>query len=234
MPPSNAPPALGAPIDVLLLATHPPDFAGFRAALSDTIDGTIGGIRVVGKSVGIGAPSAAANSAIRLMQGRPRCAIFVGTCAVYPNLPEYRPTDVLIASRLVAISVSALQGQSAFPDPMQLSIDGNASLNAGISSSGLRTHTMSLASPYASTTSDAVAQTLASATGCHGENLEAFAFATACRAIQIPFACVLGATHIAGSTAQVDWKQFHRPAAVAAAEAVVSWLHNGAPGMPHR
>jgi nucleoside phosphorylase len=71
------------------------------------------------------------------------------------------------------------------------------------------------------------------ATGFEAENLELFPVAHASLSSGIPFAAVLGVTNLVGSTGRPDWLKYHRDAAIAAAEVVVTWLHNGAPGLPH-
>jgi futalosine hydrolase len=227
-------PEVQAPVDILIVAAHPPELVGLRPALGDRLDGAIRGMRMVAKTVGIGLPIAAAGTANRLQQLSPGCVILLGSCGVYPGLPHYRPNDVLVPSRIVLLDHVVLAGRGAFPDPMTVTTDPHPTMTAALGQSGPRTRVAALATTLSITTDDQLAGAVFQGTSCEGENLEAFGVALACAAADVPFAAVLGVTNIVGSTAREDWRTYQRSAAIAAADVVVAWAARGAPGLPHR
>jgi nucleoside phosphorylase len=152
---------------------------------------------------------------------------------VYPNLPQYRPHDVLVASRVQLVSHAVNAGRSEFPGPMQTRLDLNQMLGVGLASAGPRVFVAPVACTLARTVDDTVAASIQPATGCEAENLEAFAVGQACKAADVPFTAVLGVSNIVGSTGSQDWAQFQRAAVTAAAEVIVGWIQRGAQGLPH-
>ncbi|HJL18843.1 MAG TPA: hypothetical protein RMH99_24485 [Sandaracinaceae bacterium LLY-WYZ-13_1] len=219
--------------DLLIVAAHTPEMAGLRPYLSDQLIGTIRGLTVRGKAVGIGMASAGPAAARGILAVQPRAVLLVGSCGVYPNLPQYRPHDVLVSSRLQLVSHAVHAGRSEFPGPMETRLDCNQMLGVGLSSAGARVFVAPVACTLARTVDDTVAGSVHPATGCEAENLEAFAVAQACRAAQVPFTAVLGVSNIVGSTGTHDWAQFQRAAVNAAAEVIVTWIQRGAQGLPH-
>ena len=219
-------------VDVLVVAAHAPELVGLRPMLTDKLDGTIRGLRVVGKTLGIGLPVAGSGMANRLTQLAPRCVILLGSCGVYAGVADYRPNDVLVASRIVLFDHAVAAGRAAFPDPMTTTVDTHALLTAGLGT-GPRTRVAQVATTLSITTDDALASTVHRASGCEGENLEAFAVALACHAATVPFAAVLGVTNVVGSRGREDWRTFQRSAASTAADCVVAWMQQGAQGLPH-
>jgi nucleoside phosphorylase len=195
--------------------------------------GTIRGLHVTAKTVGVGMPVAGGSAAKRVFQLLPRAVIHLGTCGIYPGFPEFRPHDVLVANDLKLVDAGVRLGKSTFPEPMQTSLTCHGMLAAGLAGTGQRTHRVTVGSPLAQTIDDAFAVDVPRVTGCHAENLEAFAIAHACLLAQIPFTSVLGATHMVGSRARDDWVQFERQSTIAAAEVVATWIVNGAQGLPH-
>lgn len=224
-----------ARIDILVLAAHAPDLAGMRAALGENVDGHIRGLYVSAKTVGLGAPMAAAGTASRIKQLAPRAIVFLGTCGVYPGQAHYRPNDVIVANRFALADASVLVGRSAFPDPMQTSVEAPSIMSQGLATAGAsaRVRVAPVASTFATTIDDGLAAELLTASACEAENLEAFSVALACAAAQIPYACVLGVANVVGSKGRDDWRQFQRSAVTAAGDVLTTWLHNGAPGLPH-
>lgn len=220
-------------VDVLIVAAHAPELVGFRPALSDRLDGTIRGLRVMAKTIGIGMPIAGSGMAFRLTQLAPRCVVLVGSCGVYPGFPDYRPNDILVASRISLVDHAVTAGRSAFPDPMTTTVDAHPLLTAALGAAGPRTRVAPLATTLAVTTDDALANSAGQTTGCQGENLEAFSVALACVAASVPFTAVLGVTNVVGSSGREDWRTYQRSAALAAADCVVTWIHQGAQGVPH-
>ncbi len=220
-------------VDVLIVAAHAPELVGFRPALSERLDGNIRGLRVMAKTVGIGMSIAGSGMAFRLTQLSPRCVVLVGSCGVYPGLLDYRPNDILVASRIALVDHAVAAGRSAFPDPMTTSVDAHPLLSAALGAAGPRTRVAPLATTLAVTTDDALAASVGPLSGCQGENLEAFSVALACVASSVPFAAVLGVTNVVGSNGREDWRTYQRSAALAAADCVTTWIHQGAQGVPH-
>ncbi len=220
-------------VDLLILAAHGPDLRGLRTHLGERMTGEIRGLHVSAKTVGLGMAVAGGSAAKRVFQLLPRAVIHLGTCGIYPGFPEFRPHDVLVTDHLKLVDAGVRLGKSSFPEPMQTSLSCHAMLSSGLAATGQRTHRVTVASPLAQTIDDAFAADIPQAYGCHAENLEAFAIAHACLLAQVPFTCVLGATHMVGSRAREDWVQFERQATIAAAEVVATWIVNGAQGLPH-
>jgi len=226
-------PAPAQRVDVLVVAAHAPELVGLRPSLTEKLDGSIRGLRVMGKAIGIGMPAAGTGMANRLHQLAPRAVVLVGSCGIYPGFSQYRPNDILVASRIMLIDHAVAAGRAAFPDPMTVTVDTHPLLSAGLGAAGPRTRVAPLATTLAITTDDVLAASVSQSTSCEGENLEAFAVALACHAANVPFATVLGVTNVVGSKAREDWRTYQRSAAVAAADCIVSWIHQGAQGLPH-
>jgi nucleoside phosphorylase len=227
------PPEAQRSADLLIVAAHAPEMAGLRPWLSDSLIGQIRGLAVRGKAVGIGMAVAGPSTARGIVAVRPRAVILVGSCGVYPNLPQYRPHDVIVANKVSLVCHAVNAGKSQFPGPMQTTADCNQLLAAGLASSGGRVFASSVACTLARTVDDTVAASVHPATGCEAENLEAFAVGQACKASDVPFTAVLGVSNIVGSTGLHDWLQFQRAAVNAAAEVIVTWIQRGAQGLPH-
>lgn len=219
--------------DILIVASHAPDLAGMRAALGERLSQPVGQLKVTAKVVGLGVAVAGSGTARGVAAVQPRLVLHVGTCGVYPGLPQYRPLDLIVPSAVRLLDHAVLAQKSAFPDPMQTTIDYHPVLGAALASAHPRAARPRIATTMALTIDDTVAGAVYAASGCEAENLEAFAIASACKAADVPFISVLGVTHIVGSTGRKDWEQFQRDAVNAAAGAVTNWLHGGAPGLPH-
>jgi nucleoside phosphorylase len=219
----------------LVLAAHAPEFVGLRAHLGDQLHGQLRGLSVVAKTVGVGMAVSGAGTANRLLQLSPRAVILLGSCGIYPSPLEYRPLDMVVPRSLHLFDPSVAAGKAEFPDPMQTVLDTHTPLSAGLlAAAGPRAHSSRVATTLAITTDDSVARAVHPATGMEAENLEIFPVAVACKAADIPFSAVLGVTNMVGSTGRVDWRQFQRDAAVAAAEVFLNWAFSGASGLPTR
>jgi len=222
------------PIDLLVFGAHPPSLRGFRPHLGDALDGEIRGLRVSAKAVGVGMAAAGSSAAKRIFRLQPRAVLLVGTCGVYPGLPEYQPYDILIPTRMQLVDHTVISGLASFPGPMQTTVPTNAPLVAGLQAGGPRVRAVPVACTLAETTDDNLAQSVPDRTGCHAECLEGAAVAHACALAEIPFAASLGITHVVGSYGHEDWRKFERQASITAAEIIVNWIHTGAQGLPHR
>lgn len=222
-----------APVDVLVLAAHAPEFVGLRPHLGDQLSGFVRGHYVMAKTIGVGMAVAGAGTANRIHQLNPRAVILLGSCGVYPSAVAYQPLDIVIPKSCHLFDPSEAAGKAAFPAPMQTALDSTPQLSAGLlGASGPRARQVPVATTLAITIDDPIARAVHPATGFEAENLELFPFALACRAAELPFTAVLSVTNIVGSTGRKDWQQFQRDAAIAAAEALMTWLLQGAPGLP--
>lgn len=221
-------------IDLLVLAAHPPELRGMRNELGDSLYGIVNGLRVVAKSVGVGMPVAGPSAMRRIVQLEPRAVVLVGTCGVYPGLPDYHPHDIVITQKVKLVDHGVMTGLSAFPEPMQTEALVNGPLTAGIAASSPRSRVVPVGSPLSTTREDSVAAAITQQTHAHVESLEAFSVAHACQIAQVPFAAVFAVSHVCGSTALTDWPRFERQASLDAADVIVRWLRNGAQGLPHR
>jgi len=219
--------------DILIVASHAPDLAGMRPYLSERLDGVIRNLRIKAKIVGVGGAVAAAGAARGILAVQPRAVVMLGTCGVYPGLGQYRPHDVMVPSRAHVLCHAALAGRAAYPEPMTTSLECHPLMGAALQQSHPRAFRAAVASPVALTVDDALAASVHPSTGWEAENLELFGLASACAASEVPFSAALGVTNIIGSTGRHDWAQFQRDAVTAAANAVATWIHNGAQGLPH-
>jgi nucleoside phosphorylase len=224
------------PVDVLVLAAHAPEFVGLRPHLGEALNGVVRGLNVVAKTIGVGMAVSGAGAANRIHQLNPRAVVLLGSCGVYPSTMQlqYRPLDIVVPSRCHLFDATVAAGKAEFPEPMQTVLDAHALLGAGlVAAAGPRARLAPVATTLAITVDDAIARAVQPATGIESENLELFPVALACLAANIPFSAVLGVTNMVGSQGRTDWRQYQRDAAVAAAEALVTWVQNGAQGLPH-
>lgn len=219
--------------ELLIVAASAPDFAGLRAHIGERLDGSIRNVPIRTKVLGLGMTVAGAAAARGILAVEPRAVVLIGTCGVFPGLPQYRPLDLVIPSRVHAVDPLVLQGRAEFATPMQTMVESHAMMVAGLVATAPRAHGAPLASTLGSVTDDALAATLHAGSGCDAENPEAFGVAAACSAARVPFVAVLGVTNLVGSTARQDWGQFQREAVTQAANALANWLHTGAQGLPH-
>jgi nucleoside phosphorylase len=227
---SNVP----ARCDLLVLAAHVPDLQGLRPHLGSELAGTLGGVRVLAKPVGMGVGTAGASTMRRLHQLDPRAVVHLGTCGVFPGLEGYQPNDVVVAGGLKLLDHAVLTGESAYPGPMPTEVPVHGVMAAAVANAGARIRQVPVASPMANTVHDGRAHQVPGLLGCHVENLEAFAVAQACHLAAVPFAVVLGVTHIVGPRGFEDWQRFARSATSAVADVITAWARAGAPGMPPR
>jgi nucleoside phosphorylase len=221
-------------IDLLVLAAHPPELRGMRNELGESLNGVVNSLYVVAKSVGVGMPVAGPSAMRRIVQLEPRAVLLLGTCGVYPGLPDYHPHDIVIAQKVRLVDHGVLVGLSAFPEPLQTETAVNGPLTAGLAAATPRSRVVPVGCPLAATRDDAVAAVITQQTSAHVESLEAFSVAHACQIAQIPFAAVFAVSHVCGSTALTDWPRFERQASLDASAVVVRWLLAGAQGLPLR
>ncbi len=220
------------PVDLLVFGAHPGALRGLRQHLGERLDGSIRGYRVTAKTVGVGMGVAGGLAAKRVYQLKPRAVVLIGTCGVYAGVPGYQPYDVVVGSVFHLVDLGVLQSLATFPQPMQTEVRPHPAMSIGISAAAPRSRQVAVASPLAETTEDASSARVPELTRCEVECLEAFAVAQVCSMAQVPFAAVLGVSHVAGSTGHTDWRNFERQACLLVADAVVGWIHHNMPGLP--
>jgi futalosine hydrolase len=221
---------LAAQVDVLIMAAHALELGPLRAALGADFRAVFGG-RVIGMSeVGVGALLAGAGAMHALCTRRPRAALLVGSCGVYPGRAVFSPGQLVIPSRIAALDAAVLAGHAAFPAPMPAAIELDRAMRAQLAHAARRGEPAPaplegpLATTLAITTDDALAARLGSGGDCLAENLEALPVALACHSQHVPFAALLGVTNAVGSQGREQWREHHAVAAQTTAGCITRWL----------
>lgn len=217
-------------VDLLVVAAYAPELTGLRRLLGDDLHGEVSGVRVAGKTVGIGLANAAAGITLRVLRLRPRAVVLVGTCGCYEG-SELHVNDAVVVRRAWLVDASEIEQKSAMPDPIGRSLECAPVLSLGLGNGKPPAH--DVANTLGVVVDDLVAQQIASTTGCAIENLEAFGVANACALQGVPFAAVLGVSNRVGSSGREEWRAHHKTAALAACEVVARWLVAGVAGLPH-
>jgi len=215
-------------VDVLLVAAHRLELEPLSSRLGPALQGELGGRRVAAMAVGVGMTAAGAGTANALHEHHPAAAMLLGSYGVYPGCGELEPGRLLVPTEVRAVDAAVLRAEAAFPEPMPVTVATSAELrDALVRSADGAPLQAALATTLAITTSDALATELGARSGCVGENLEALAVGLACRAANIPFACVMACTNRVGSEGRSQWRQHHALAAQTSCACVVRWLGAG-------
>ncbi|HEX7480433.1 MAG TPA: hypothetical protein VF331_21710 [Polyangiales bacterium] len=220
--------------DLLVLAAHAPELVGLRGTLGSSLAGVVRGLRVVCATVGVGMPVAGAGAMRQLREVKPRAALLIGSCGVYPKQGEHAPLDLVVPDKIALIDPTVLGGKAAFPAPMQTLIEPDSELCHGLATGEHDVHRGCVATTLSITIDDALASRLGRKSGCQTENLEAFSVALACAAADVPFATVLAVTNSVGSRGRQQWSKHQRKAAEGCGRLVLDWIHRGARGLPAR
>jgi nucleoside phosphorylase len=220
------------PVDLLVFGAHPGALRGLRQHLGERLDGSIRGYHLTAKTVGVGMGSAGGLTAKRVYQLKPRAVVLIGTCGVYAGVPGYQPYDIVVGSVFHLVDLAVLRSLSAFPQPMQTEVRPHPAMSVGISAAAPRSRQVAVASTLGETVDDAMSGMIPERTGCEVECLEAFAVAQVCSMAQVPFAAVLGVSHVAGSAGHKDWRNFERQSCLLVADAVMGWVNHNMPGLP--
>jgi futalosine hydrolase len=216
--------------DVLIVAAHPPELSGLSPLLGDALKAQLHDLDVVAEAIGIGLAAAAAGMAIAVATHGPRCVVMVGTCGVYANRAADLGIGQVVAAHRVRLASSAtVEGRAAFPGPMLVGVDPDASLTDGLAGESVRR--VGVATTLAITTEDALAHRISGTLECEVEHLEAFSAIAACVRLHVPSAVVLGVANRVGSPARDEWLRHHEEAGKAATDVVAAWLGRGAPGL---
>jgi len=216
--------------DVLIVAAHPPELAGLKPLLGDALRAKVHDVDVAAEAVGIGLAAAAAGTAMAIRTHSPRCVVLVGTCGVYESrAKEIGIGQVVAAHRVRLASTATVEGRAAFPGPMLVGVDPDASLSRALAGESARR--VGVATTLAITTDDTLAERIGSTLECEVEHLEAFAVVAACARLHVHTAVVLGVANRVGSSARDEWLRNHEAAGKVATDVVAAWLGRGAPGL---
>jgi purine-nucleoside phosphorylase len=173
----------------LLLAAFAPELAGLDAAPPP-------GWRVA--TVGVGAISAAAETARLLAAERPARVLLVGTCGAYDG--RLLVGDALAASPVVATSLDELEGRAYRPEIERTRWEATWQLPEGFP-------VHAVAVPPAITASEDGARRLAAVAAA--EHLEASGVFAACHAARVPVAAALAVANRCGPEANAEWRASH-------------------------
>jgi nucleoside phosphorylase len=219
--------------DVLIVAAFYPELSPLRSPLGEALSGRIGDLRVSARAAGIGLPMAAVGAAMHLAELQPRAVVMIGTCGAYVGgwrraRARFAIGEVISARRVRLVDPAALAGAAQFPEPMSIVADAHTPIVNALAAVGASP--ADVATTLAITVDDAMAASIARETDSDVEHLEAHGVALACAARGVPFAAALGVANFVGSHARDEWRVHHRAVAAAAADRVIRWLREGAPG----
>jgi nucleoside phosphorylase len=221
-------------VDLLVLAAHTPELVGLEAALGPELSGQIARVRVACATIGVGLPAAAAGTARRLHEFRPRQVLLLGSCGLYPKQADFQPLWPVVPSEVHLVDGHVLAERAAFPAPIQVVRMPDTRLSDSLASSAPSVLRAAVATTLGITTDDALALSLGERSGCAAENLEAYSVAAACGELGVPFVSLLVATNAVGSSGRAQWRTHQRAAAEHGAQLVLSWVAQAASELlPH-
>lgn len=217
-------------IDVLLLAAHPPELAGLEDVLGVDMRAAVGGLGVAAHAVGIGIAASAAGAATALAKDKPRAVVLLGSYGYYPGASIEGVLQARAIARTALVDPALVSGQAVLPEPVPKSIAMHAGLTEALASVA-GAAPITLATTLGITTDDGLAEQLAAGGSHDGENLEAYAVASACARFDVPMAALLVSTNAVGSEGRAQWLQHHAEAATLGTSLVMRWLRAGAHGL---
>ena len=163
------------------------------------------------RTVGIGAVTAAVETARLLVELRPSRLLFVGTCGAYDG--RLAVGDVLAASAALAVSVEEAEGRAYRPAAERTRWEPTWALD-------LSAHVVAV--PPAITRSVEGARALARFAAA--EHLELTGVLAACEAARVPAAAVLGVANRVGPEAHSEWTRENARVSARVLETVRPWL----------
>jgi nucleoside phosphorylase len=211
-------------VDLLVLAAHTLELVGLEAALGPTLSGQIARVRVACATIGVGLPAAAAGSARRLHEFRPRQVLLLGSCGLYPKRADFRPLTPVIPSAIHLVDGHVLEARAAFPAPIPVVRAPDTPLSESLATSAEDALHSAVATTLAITTDDVLALSLGEHSGCTAENLEAYSVAAVCADLAVPFVGLLVATNAVGSSGREQWRTHQRAAAERGAQLLLRWI----------
>lgn len=214
--------------DLLIAAAFEPELDPLVPILGSGLSGTVRGIRIMARPVGIGLPLAAAGISNRVTVLRPRAVLMIGSCGAYPSRGR-AIGDVVAARTIHLVEPAVVADEAGFPRAMSVREEADAAMSAGLAQYGASL--ASIATTLAVTTSATLSAKIAERCECDVEHLEAFAGAAACSKERIAFTTVLGVANIVGPSGREQWKANGAAAHSAAVRVVMAWLDARAPGL---
>ncbi len=205
---------------VLVVAAWEPELVRFRERLS----GAPAGVELVLATLGVGLVEASIAMTRCVAREAPAAALLLGTCGVFEKEKRAAVGSVVTGDVARLADASILEGTAALPGPMPAEVTFDRGLRDALVAAGARS--VQIANTVGITTSDALAESLAAKTAADVEHLEAFAFARACAAADIPCATALGVANVVGAKGRAEWLANHVGASQEAAD--VAWRALGA------
>lgn len=173
----------------LLLAAFPPELAGFAEAAPEGW---------VTACTGVGAISAAVETARLLERLRPIRVLFLGTCGAYGETPAIG--EAVWAREAVATSVEEAEGRAFRPGIERTRWEATWELPLPFPAA-------TVAVPPAITRTEAGARALGTLAGV--EHLELTGVFAACAAAGVPCGAVLAVANRVGPAAHEEWRAHH-------------------------
>ncbi|AKU89860.1 hypothetical protein [Vulgatibacter incomptus] len=188
--------------------------------------GSIGGVGVLARTLGVGPVEAALGAAAALAERPVSGAILVGTCGAFPG-SGLGIGSVAVIERSLLTSSDAGAGLAYVPGPAAGLARSSPALIEALSMGGLPR--VGCATVVAITRDGDHAAALGRASGCEVEHLEAHGFLRAAERAGVPAACLLGVANDVGPLGHEQWKRHAREASAAAVAALERVLPGLAP-----
>jgi len=201
-------------VKLLVVAAWEPELVRFRERLSEAP----AGVELVLAALGVGLVETSILMTRCVVREAPAAALLLGTCGVFELEKERRPAvgSVVTGEAARLADASILEGAAALPGPMPAEVAFDRGLHDALVAAGARS--VQIANTVGITTSDALAERLAAKTAADVEHLEAFAFARACAAAEVPCAAALGVANVVGAKGRAEWLANHVRASQEAAD----------------
>ncbi|HLO66796.1 MAG TPA: hypothetical protein VK188_07240 [Holophaga sp.] len=184
----------------LLLAAFPPELAGFAEAPPEGW---------VTACTGVGAITAAVETARLLSSLRPTRVLFLGTCGAYGETPAVG--EAVWATEAVATSVEEAEGRAVRPGIERTRWEATWT-------DALPFPAATVAVPPAVTRTEAGARALGALAGV--EHLELTGVFAACAAAGVPCGAVLAVANRVGPSASEEWRRNHAQVSRGLAQAI--------------
>jgi nucleoside phosphorylase len=201
---------------LLVVAAWEPELARLRDRIASNagpgapvvFDGDKGGLGPSGleitlETVGVGLVEAAIGMTRCIVRHRPDAALLIGTCGAFGDATAIGA--VVTGVGVCIADASVLGGTAALPPPLPAEAIFDTALLAVLVSAGAKS--VQIANSVGITVDDALAASLAALGDV--EHLEAFGFARACAAADLPCAVALGVANVVGARGRSEWLANH-------------------------
>jgi nucleoside phosphorylase len=206
---------------LLVVAAWEPELARFRERIRDAAPQKID---LVLATLGVGLVEAAIAMTQCVARHQPSAALLIGTCGAFerPSALALAPGAVVTGARVRLLDGSTVEGTAALPTPMPAEAIFDAALRDALVAAGAKS--VQIANTVGITTDDALASRLWRAGDHDVEHLEAFAFARACAAAELPCGVALGVANMVGARGREEWLANHVAASARAADVAFDGL----------